>query len=146
MPDAHPGGLSGAALSWQWLVFVFAGVIAAAWGYVLAWRFRDTRQGSPGGESLAWMVGMVFVFVALHPTPVSMAMGGSHLAYMLQLDALMSVAPPLLLLGLGPLLRPKPAVPGEGGVVGCPSYRLSAWWPGLQPCTCGTCRPCTSLA
>jgi len=73
---------------------------------VYALLARRTGPGTYGEAVFAG--GLVLVFFALWMPVTSLAMRGSHLAYMLQMEVLVGVAPVLLLLGLRPLLGPKP--------------------------------------
>ena len=81
------------------------GLGVAALGYAfVAWRLWRTAGRFGGRAGAAWALGLLVVFVALE-SPLD-AIAEEHLvsAHMLQHGLLMSVAPPLLLLGLYPRL------------------------------------------
>lgn len=65
---------------------------------------RRSKRGVSARAAFAG--GLALVFVALWTTLVSLVQQGSHLAYMLQMEVLVAVAPVLLLFGLRPLLGP----------------------------------------
>ena len=69
------------------------------------------RRSKRGGMSarVAFAGGLALVFAALWAPLVSLVLPGSHLAYMLQMEALIAVSPVLLLFGLRPLLRSNTA-------------------------------------
>ena len=89
-----------------WDAVLLAALLAALAGYVLL--ARRTRGGAEGFErraAFAFALGLGAVFAAAS-SPLILLKEGSHLGYMMQLELMMSVAPPLLLLGLLPLLVP----------------------------------------
>ena len=102
---AHPEELAGALSSWHWEPTVLLGLLAAILGYgLLAWRLWRASGRFDGRAAAAWALGLLTVRVALQ-SPLD-AVAGERLlsAHMLQHGLLMSVAPPLLLLGLYPRL------------------------------------------
>ena len=102
---AHPEALGGALSSWQWEPTVLLGLVGAILGYgLLAWRLWRFSGRFDGRAAAAWALGLLAVLVALQ-SPLD-AVAGERLlsAHMLQHGLLMSVAPPLLLLGLYPRL------------------------------------------
>jgi len=68
---------------------------------------RRSGRGTHGEAVFAG--GLTLIFYALWTPVNSLVSQGSHLAYMLQMEVLVGVAPVLLLLGLRPLLGPKPS-------------------------------------
>ena len=91
--------------SWHWDAPVLFCLGVAALGYAfVAWRLWRTAGRFDGRAGAAWALGLLVVFVALE-SPLD-AIAEEHLvsAHMLQHGLLMSVAPPLLLLGLYPRL------------------------------------------
>jgi cytochrome c oxidase assembly factor CtaG len=68
---------------------------------------RRSGRGTYGEAVFAG--GLALVFFALWMPVTSLALRGSHLAYMAQMEVLIGAAPVLLLLGLRPLLGPKPS-------------------------------------
>jgi putative membrane protein len=102
---AHPEELGGALSSWHWEPAVLLGIVTASLGYgLLAWRLWRASGCFDGRAAAAWALGLLAVLVALQ-SPLD-AVAGERLvsAHMLQHGLLMSVAPPLLLLGLYPRL------------------------------------------
>jgi cytochrome c oxidase assembly factor CtaG len=102
---AHPEELGDALSSWHWEPTVLLGLLAAILGYgLLAWRLWRASGRFDGRAAAAWALGLLAVFAALQ-SPLDAVAGESLLsAHMLQHGLLMSVAPPLLLLGLYPRL------------------------------------------
>jgi len=100
---AHPQELGGTLSSWHWEPTVLLGLVVAILGYgLLAWRLWRASGRFDGRAATAWALGLLAVFVALQ-SPLDALAGESLLsANMLQHGLLMSVAPPLLLLGLYP--------------------------------------------
>jgi cytochrome c oxidase assembly factor CtaG len=99
---AHPDEL---LVSWHWDAPVLFGLGVAALGYAfVAWRLWRMAGRFDGRAGAAWALGLAVIFVALE-SPLD-AVAEEHLvsAHMLQHGLLMSVAPPLLLLGLYPRL------------------------------------------
>jgi cytochrome c oxidase assembly factor CtaG len=88
----------------RWDVLVLALLLATLANYaLLGWsRYRVERLDRRAIST--WVLGLAVVFAALWSPLVSLVQQGSHLAYMVQLELLMSVAPLLLLLGLVPVL------------------------------------------
>jgi cytochrome c oxidase assembly factor CtaG len=80
-------------------------VLLAATFAVYASLARRSERGTYGEAVFAG--GLALVFFALWMPVTSLALRGSHLAYMLQMEVLVGVAPVLLLLGLRPLLGAK---------------------------------------
>lgn len=119
----------------QWDVLALAVLAAMLAAYLfLAWR-SYRRTGTPDRRAvLAWTLGLAAVFVAISSPLVSLVRqeSGSHLMFMVQLELLMSVSPPLLLLGLRPMLSLFPEK--DGFVRGAfsrpasvPALTLSIW-------------------
>lgn len=89
-----------------WDAVLLAALLAALAGYMLlARQRRGGARGSGRRTAFAFTLGLVAVFAAAS-SPFIFLKENSHLGYMLQLELMMSVAPPLLLLGLRPLLAP----------------------------------------
>jgi cytochrome c oxidase assembly factor CtaG len=82
-------------------------VLLAATFAVYASLARRSGRGTSGEAVFAG--GLALVYFALWMPVTSLAMRGSHLAYMVQMEVLIGVAPVLLLFGLRPLLGPKPS-------------------------------------
>ena len=101
----HPEDLDGVLLSWHWEPAVLLGLAVALLGYgLLAWRLWRASGRFDARAAVAWALGILVVLVALQ-SPLDAVAGESLLsAHMLQHGLLMSVAPPLLLLGLYPRL------------------------------------------
>lgn len=109
--DGHANSLS----SWD----VPLVVLLVATFAVYASLARRSGRGTHGEAVFAG--GLTLVFFALWTPVNSLVSQGSHLAYMLQMEALVGGAPVLLLLGLRPLLGPErsflvlPAIVPLGG-------------------------------
>ncbi len=80
-------------------------VLLAATYAVYASLARRSGRGTNG--EVVFAGGLALVFFALWMPVTSLVMRGSHLAYMVQMEVLIGVAPVLLLFGLRPLLGPK---------------------------------------
>ncbi|MDQ3767177.1 MAG: cytochrome c oxidase assembly protein [Actinomycetota bacterium] len=101
--QAHGAAAPGA--SWHLDTPVQLGLACAAAGYLfLVLRLRARGGTVKTGRAWAWAVGLAIVFVALQSPLSAVAEGRSLTAHMLQHVLLMSVAAPLLLLGLYPRL------------------------------------------
>jgi len=102
---AHPESLPSHLASWHWDATVLLGLGVAALGYAfVAWRLWRMAGRFHGWAATAWALGLLVVFVALESPLDSVAEETLISAHMLQHGLLMSVAPPLLLLGLYPRL------------------------------------------
>jgi len=100
---AHGAAAPGAA--WHLEAPVLMGLVCAAAGYLLlVARLRSRGGAVKTGRAWAWALGLVCVFVALQTPLNAVAEGRSLAAHMLQHVLLMSVAAPLLLVGLYPRL------------------------------------------
>jgi cytochrome c oxidase assembly factor CtaG/polyferredoxin len=107
-----PNGVSQAAWSsWTFPFWATAGLIAAALLYLRGWRrIRRTRPRLfPGWRALCFLGGLLCLWIAI-ASPLDTLDGLLLVAHMTQHLILMSVAPPLLLLGAPavPLLRALP--------------------------------------
>jgi putative membrane protein len=104
--DAHaPEELSGHLALWHWDAPVLLGLGVAALGYAfVAWRLWRKAGRFDGRAAAAWALGLMVVFVALESPLDAVAEDRLVSAHMLQHGLLMSVSPPLLLLGLYPRL------------------------------------------
>ena len=101
----HAGSAAELLRAWHWDPTVLLGLGAAAFGYaLLAWRLRRRTGRFDRRAAVAWGLGLLVVFVALESPLDAIAEGSLLSAHMLQHGLLMSVAPPLLLLGLYPRL------------------------------------------
>ncbi|MDQ3752504.1 MAG: cytochrome c oxidase assembly protein [Actinomycetota bacterium] len=90
---------------WRLDVPVQMGLVVAAVGYLfLVLRLRSRGGAVRTGRAWAWTVGLASVSIALQSPLNAMAEGRSLAAHMLQHVLLMSVAAPLLLVGLYPRL------------------------------------------
>lgn len=89
-------------LSWDVPLLVLLTVTFAVYDSLT----RRPGRGTYG--EVAFAGGLALVFFALWMPVTSLAMRGSHLAYMVQMEVLIGLAPVLLLLGLRPLLGPNP--------------------------------------
>ncbi len=133
-------GSHGSALAWHWDPPVVVGLLVAAGGYAALAPRLDRRGGRGDGRAAAaWYAGLVVILLAIE-SPLD-AIGEQHLlaAHMLQHGLLMTVAPPLLLLGLyprlvvpatRPLLRPLLRNPRSHrvlAVVAGPPAALAIW-------------------
>lgn len=104
-------GSMGDGLWWslsQWDVLALAVLAAILAAYLfLVWWSRQRTGGSEGRAALAFALGLAVIFVAITSPLVSLVRqeSGSHLMFMVQLELLISVSPPLLLLGLRPTLN-----------------------------------------
>ncbi len=98
-----------AALAFVALAFVALAVLLFGCALVV-WRSRG-RLDPPTVFALG--AGVVVAFLAAASPLGSLVARGSHLAFMLQLELLMNVAPPLLLLGLLPAMRPAKELPAK---------------------------------
>jgi putative membrane protein len=102
---AHPEELSGHLALWHWDAPVLLGLGVAALGYAfVAWRLWRKAGRFDGRAAAAWALGLMVVFVALESPLDAVAEERLVSAHMLQHGLLMSVSPPLLLLGLYPRL------------------------------------------
>ena len=70
--------------------------------------YASRRRGRGTYGEVVFAGGLALIYFALWMPVTSLAMRGSHLAYMVQMEVLIGLAPVLLLLGLRPLLGPKP--------------------------------------
>lgn len=101
--------------SWWDALLLAALVVVLAVYLFLAWRSRRHAGGPDGRVVFAFSLGLSFTLAGVS-SPFVILREGSHLGYMLQLELLMSLAPPLLLIGLAPLagrlsrLRSPPAL------------------------------------
>lgn len=89
-----------------WDAVLLAALLAVLAGYVLL--TRRTRGGARDFErraAFAFVLGLGAAFAAAS-SPFIFLKEGSHLGYMMQLELMMGLSPPLLLLGLRPLLAP----------------------------------------
>jgi cytochrome c oxidase assembly factor CtaG len=101
----HPEELPGHLAWWHWDFPVLLGLGVAALGYAfVAWWLWRRAGRFDRRAAAAWALGLLVVFVTLE-SPLD-AVAEKHLvsAHMLQHGLLISVAPPLLLLGLYPRL------------------------------------------
>ena len=80
-------------------------VLLAATYAVYASLARRSGRGTNG--EVVFAGGLALAFFALWMPVTSLAMRGSHLAYMVQMEVLIGVTPVLLLFGLRPLLGTK---------------------------------------
>jgi len=102
---AHPEEPSGHLALWHWDAPVLLGLGVAALGYAfVAWRLWRKAGRFDGRAAAAWALGLMVVLVALESPLDAIAEERLLSAHMLQHGLLMSVAPPLLLLGLYPRL------------------------------------------
>jgi putative membrane protein len=89
---------------------VVGGLYAAGAGYV--WLARRRTAGARArhrGATASFLAGLVVVYVALESPLDALASGRLLSAHMVQHELLMSVAPPLLLLGVYPELIARPS-------------------------------------
>jgi cytochrome c oxidase assembly factor CtaG len=93
------------------LAFVALAVLV---GFALV--VRRSRGGLDPPAAFAFVAGTVLALFAAASPLGSLVARGSHLAFMLQLELLMNVAPPLLLLGLLPAMRPANERPARSRV------------------------------
>lgn len=101
----------------------------ACYFFLLRRTSRGERSSPDRRSALALVLGLSFVFVGVS-SPFVFLREGSHLGYMLQLELLMSVSPPLLLLGLRPVLSllPKGRFRGVLSRLGSlPALTLAIW-------------------
>jgi putative membrane protein len=114
----------------QWDVLIAAALLAA---YLLSARHSRRRDGGLDGQApLAWALGLAAMFVAAS-SPFAFLRESSHLGYMAQLELLMSLAPPLLLLGLRPAwgfclnLKERRFVGALWRIISMPALTLGVW-------------------
>lgn len=101
--QAHGAVAPGA--SWHLDTPVQVGLAFAAAGYLfLVLRLRSRGGTVKAGRAWAWALGLASVFVALQSPLSAVAEGRSLAAHMVQHVLLMSIAAPLLLVGLYPRL------------------------------------------
>lgn len=134
--SAAPGGEAGAGsvdpaffTGWDAALAAVSLVLLAGYG-LAAWRLRRFGWGPSHRAVFAGVMGVVVALVAA-ASPLVVATGrGSHLAFMVQLELLMNVAPPLVLIGLSPMLDRVPsAKKGSAGRSRMPIFALGlgAW-------------------
>lgn len=103
--SGYGGHADASGASGEWLAFtpgdaaVLLALAAVLAGYVLLVR---RSAGVSSRSAFVFVAGLVVVFAGVSSTFGALR-AGSHLGYMLQLELLMSFAPPLLLIGLAPL-------------------------------------------
>jgi putative membrane protein len=103
--EVHSEEATSILLAWNWEPTVVLGLVAALLGYgLLAWRLYATHGRFDGRAAIAWVFGLLAVTVALMSPLDALADTRLLSAHMVQHGLLMSVAPPLLLLGLYPRL------------------------------------------
>jgi len=102
-------------------------VLLAATFAVYASLARRSGRGTAGEAVFAG--GLALIFFALWMPVTSLALRGSHLAYMVQMEVLIGAAPVLLLFGLRPFLGPKAAFRALPAVVPLAVWLLAiyAW-------------------
>lgn len=101
--EAH--GAVASVAAWHLETTLQTGLALAAAGYLfLALRLRSKGGTVNTGRAWAWTLGLATIFVALQSPLNAVAEGRSLAAHMLQHVLLMSVAAPLLLVGLYPRL------------------------------------------
>jgi hypothetical protein len=101
----HPEDLPTHLAWWHWDVPVLLGLGVSALGYAfVAWWLWRTAGRFDRRAAAAWALGLLVAFVALESPLDAVAEENLISAHMLQHGLLMSVAPPLLLLGLYPRL------------------------------------------
>jgi cytochrome c oxidase assembly factor CtaG len=88
---------------WDAPLLVVLITMLAAYLFLLWRTSREERSGADKRSALAFILGLTVVFVGIS-SPFVFLRAGSHLGYMVQLELLMSLSPPLLLLGLRPVL------------------------------------------
>ena len=126
--------------SWHWDAPVLFGLGVAALGYAfVAGRLWQTAGRFDARATAAWALGLLVVFVALESPLDAVAEERLVSAHMLQHGLLMSVAPPLLLLGLyprlvvpytRPILRPllrNPRARAALRAISAPALALGLW-------------------
>lgn len=102
--QAAPGATSGWLAFTAWDTALLISLLATLAGYALLARRKRGGAGSFDKKAAAaFVLGLAAVFTAASSSSMFLK-EGSHLGYMAQLELMMSVAPPLLLLGLRPLL------------------------------------------
>ena len=89
--------------------------------------WRSSRGRLDPTAVFAVGAGVVVAFFAAASPLGSLVARGSHLAFMLQLELLMNVAPPLLLLGLLPAMRLAKERPAYSRTGVAPMFGLGVW-------------------
>ena len=91
---------------------------------LVVWR---SRRGADRPMALAFVAGLAVASFAAASPLGSLVERGSHLAYMVQLEVLMNVAPPLFVLGLRPVLRFAKGPLAYGLSRAAPMFGLGIW-------------------
>ena len=113
MEAVSPADLAGDGLlrAWTWPILPLAGIVATTAIYLRGWAVaRRTRPAElPGWRALSFCAGMLAIWLAI-ASPIDALDDFLLTAHMIQHFILMSVAPPLLVLGAPtvPLLRGLP--------------------------------------
>lgn len=119
MEAGSPADLAGDGLlrAWSWPILPLVGILVTTAIYLRGWTLaRRTRpEELPGWRALSFCAGMLAIWLAI-ASPIDALDDFLLTAHMIQHFMLMSVAPPLLVLGAPtvPLLRglPRPLIKG----------------------------------